>query len=65
MRKVIEYTLVSADGVFEDPANLGLMEALSRPPPNCRVSGHRSSFECELSAGGWGASPSVFSRSSY
>jgi len=26
MRKVIEYTLVSADGVFEDPANLGFME---------------------------------------
>jgi dihydrofolate reductase len=26
MRKVIEYTLVSADGVFEDPVSLGFME---------------------------------------
>jgi len=26
MRNVIEYTLVSADGVFEDPVNLGFME---------------------------------------
>jgi dihydrofolate reductase len=26
MRKVVEYTLVSADGVFEDPVNLGFME---------------------------------------
>jgi dihydrofolate reductase len=26
MRKVIEYTLLSADGVFEDPARLGFMQ---------------------------------------
>ena len=26
MRKVIEYTLVSADGAFDDPANLGFMQ---------------------------------------
>jgi dihydrofolate reductase len=26
MRKIIEYTLVSVDGVFEDPARLGFME---------------------------------------
>ena len=25
MRKVIEYTLVSADGAFDDPVNLGFM----------------------------------------
>ena len=25
MRKIIEYTLVSIDGVFEDPARLGFM----------------------------------------
>jgi hypothetical protein len=25
MRKVIEYTLLSVDGVFEDPARLGFM----------------------------------------
>jgi hypothetical protein len=26
MRKVIEYTLVSADGAFDDPVNLGFMQ---------------------------------------
>jgi len=26
MRKIIKYTLVSADGVFEDPVRLGFLE---------------------------------------
>ena len=29
MRKIIEYTLLSADGVFEDPARLGYRALLN------------------------------------